>query len=129
MSNIKTRKNQREFVTAFLEVYCENGTLSDLCKKLDDSVANVSHRISRLRRAGVNLPKLYKLGDIDVDELNKLIETKLRAASKLTPEQRPIVVTKPDKPITPKDNDGVWRPKPIVPNSPDYGKATHNANS
>jgi hypothetical protein len=37
--------------------------------------------------------------------------------------QKPLVMRKPDKPLTPA-REGIWHPQPIVPGSPNYGMAT-----
>jgi len=77
------RVDAMSFVDAWVKIYEQGGSQSDVAREIGTSAANVSTRAKKLREAGVDLPelKVTRTGTtIDVDSLNERLSARLAKA-------------------------------------------------
>lgn len=75
------RVDAMSFVDAWVKVYGQGGSQSDVAREIGTSAANVSTRAKKLREAGVELPTLKVTRGtgttIDIEALNERLAARL----------------------------------------------------
>jgi len=67
------------FVDAWVKIYEQGGSQSDVAREIGTSAANVSNRAKKLRDAGVDLPELTITRGVklDVESLNARLKARI----------------------------------------------------
>ena len=67
------------FVDAWVKIYEQGGSQSDVAREIGTSAANVSNRAKKLRDAGVDLPELTVTRGVklDIESLNARLKARI----------------------------------------------------
>lgn len=73
------RVDAAAFVDAWVKIYEQGGSQSDVAREIGTSAANVSTRAKKLRDAGVDLPelKITRGVKLDVESLNARLAARI----------------------------------------------------